>query len=115
MDLGEIGKEILENISKTMDNEKIIDKSEKLTKDEIELAQKLDAIEEFTLDRIEGNIAVLEDRNTGKIIEIEKDKLPKGTKDGDILDKINGKFILNVEKTNNIAQRIADKMKEIWN
>lgn len=115
MDLGEIGKEILENISKTMDNEKIIDKSEKLTKDEIELAQKLDAIEEFTLDRVEGNIAVLEDRNTGKIIEIEKDKLPKGTKDGDILDKINGKFILNVEKTNNIAQRIADKMKEIWN
>lgn len=115
MDLGEIGKEILENISKTMDNEKIIDKSEKLTKDEIELAQKLDAIEEFTLDRVEENIAVLEDRNTGKIIEIEKDKLPKGTKDGDILDKINGKFILNVEKTNNIAQRIADKMKEIWN
>ena len=57
----------------------------------------------------------MEDRNTGKIIEIEKDKLPKGTKDGDILDKINGKFILNVEKTNNIAQRIADKMKEIWN
>ncbi len=115
MDLGEIGKEILENISKTMDNEKIIDKSEKLTKDEIELAQKLDAIEEFTLDRIEGNIAVLENRNTGKFIEIEKDKLPKGTKGGDILDKINGKFILNVEKTNNIAQRIADKMKEIWN
>ncbi len=115
MDLGEIGKEILENISKTMDNEKIIDKSEKLTKDEIELAQKLDAIEEFTLDRIEGNIAVLEDRNTGKIIKIEKDKLPKETKDGDILDKINGKFILNVEKTNNIAQRISDKMKEIWN
>ena len=59
MDLGEIGKEILENISKTINDEKIIDKSERLTKDEIELAQKLDAIEEFTLDRIEGNIAIL--------------------------------------------------------
>lgn len=115
MDLGEIGKEILENISKTIDNEKIIDKSEKLTKDEIELAQKLDAIEEFTLDRIEGNIAILEDRKTGKITEIEKDKLPKETKEGDILDKINGKFILNIDKTKNISQRISDKMQELWN
>lgn len=115
MNLGEIGKEILENISKTIDNEKIINKSEELTKEEIELAQKLDAIEEFTLDRIEGNIAILEDRNTGKIVEIEKDKLPKETKEGDILDKINGKFILNMDKTNNIAQRISDKMQELWN
>lgn len=115
MDLGEIGKEILENISKTIDNEKTIDKSGGLTKEEIELAQKLDAIEEFTLDRMEGNIAILEDRKTGKIIEIEKDKLPKETKEGDILDKINGKFILNIDKTNNIAQRISDKMQELWN
>ncbi len=115
MDLGEIGKEILENISKTIGDEKIIDKSERLTKDEIELAQKLDAIEEFTLDRVEGNIAILEDRKTGKIIEIEKDKLPKGTKEGNILDKINGKFILNIDKTNNISQRISDKMQELWN
>ena len=111
--LGDAIKETLENVvEKSKTN--IDTKGTNLSNDEVELAKKLDAIEEFTVDRFEGDFAVLENRNTGKMIDVKKENLPENVKEGDILDKINGKYTLNKEKTLETKNRIKDKMQKLW-
>lgn len=82
---------------------------------ELELAEKLDAIQEFSIDRIEGNIIVLENRKNGEIVNLEKSRLPSNIKEGDILKCINGKYMLDKEKTKDEAERIRKKMDGLWN
>ena len=85
-----------------------------INKEEIELAQKLDAIEEYTIDRFEENIAVIENRKTGKIKNIEKNKIPENCKEGDILKCINGKYFLDIEETKKVEKDIAEKYDNLW-
>ena len=111
--LGEAIKETIENTVEKA-SEINISKGSNIKSEEIELAQKLDAVEEFSIDRFEGDIAVLENRKTGKIEEIEKNKLPNGIKEGDILQKINGKYNIDKVKTQEVKNNIKDKMNKIW-
>ena len=111
--LGEVIKETIENTVEKA-SEINISKGSNIKSEEIELAQKLDAVEEFSIDRFEGDIAVLENRKTGKIEEIEKNKLPNGIKEGDILQKINGKYNIDKVKTQEVKNNIKDKMNKIW-
>ncbi len=111
--LGEAIKETIENTVEKV-NEININKSSDIKNEEVELAQKLNAIEEFSVDRFEGDIAVLENRKTGKIEEIEKNKLPNGIKEGDILQKIKGKYNIDKVKTQEVKNNIKDKMNKIW-
>ena len=53
---------------------------------------------EYTIDRIEDNIVVLEDRDTKEMIDMKKEELPKNIKEGSILIKKDGKYILDIEK-----------------
>ena len=46
--------------------------------------------------------------------EIEKNKLPNGIKEGDILQKINGKYNIDKVKTQEVKNNIKDKMNKIW-
>lgn len=108
-----IEKTVENNIEKNLEHTKI--KANNLSEDEIELAKKLDAIEEFTVDRFEENMAVLESRKTGKMINIPKESLPQEVKTGDILKKINGKYFIDSNKTEEVAKRIENKMKDLWN
>lgn len=106
------------NIQKTTKAKtaKIIQKeSEQLSQEEIELAIKLDAIEEFTIDRFEGDIVVLENRENQQIINVNKESLPKYIKEGDIIKKINGKYIMDKTKTEQVEERIKNKMNNLWN
>lgn len=82
---------------------------------EIELAKKLNAIEEFSVDRLEDNIVVLENRENGNRIHVEKEKLPANIKEGDILKSINGKYSLDKQRTLEESSRIRDKMNNLWN
>ena len=66
----ELGKAIEKTLSKPQNINGI-------ENEEIELAQKLDAIEEYTIDRFEEDMVVIEDRKTGKMKNIEKEKLKK--------------------------------------
>ena len=68
--LGEAIKETIENTVEKA-SEINISKGSNIKSEEIELAQKLDAVEEFSIDRFEGDIAVLENRKTGKIETIK--------------------------------------------
>lgn len=90
-------------------------KNSNINQTEIELAQKLNAIQEFSVDRLEEDIVVLENRENGNRINIEKSKLADDIKEGDILKSINGKYILDREKTIDETNRIKNKMNDLWN
>lgn len=69
----------------------------------------------FTVDRFEDEFAILENRETGKMINISIFKLPNNLKEGNILTVFNGNFILNNEDTQNISSNIQsrfDKLKK---
>ena len=85
------------------------------TSEEIELAKKLDAIEEYSVDRFEGEYAVLENRETNEIKHIKKDMLPENIKEGSILQYVNGKYTYNEELTKEENNRIQDRMNKLWN
>ncbi len=117
---------LFENIEKLINNRKIENKISKeedtikiennnISQSEADLAQKLDAIENFTVDRIEEDIAILEDRSTGKLYDIKKEELPDNIKSGDIIKKINGKFFMDQLETKSVKKRIEDKMNDLWN
>ena len=112
---------LFENLEKLIGNEKekkvnlVNEQCENISQDEFELANKLDAIEEFTVDRFEGNVAVLENRETQEMINLKIQELPEGLKTGDIIKKINGKFYIDRVETEKIEKRIENKMKDLWN
>ena len=85
------------------------------TSEEMELAKKLDAIEEYSVDRFEGEYAILENRKTNEIKNVKKDMLPENIKEGSILQCINGKYTYNEELTKEETKRIQDKMNKLWN
>ncbi len=85
------------------------------TSEEIELAKKLDAIEEYSVDRFEGEYAVLENRRTNEIKKVKKDMLPENIKEGSILQYVNGKYTYNEELTKEATKRIQERMNKLWN
>ena len=87
--LGEAIKETLEDIKNDKLEKKDLLKNSNISSEELELAQKLDAVQEYTLDRYEGNIAVLENRKTGKMENVDKSKLQNNLEEGSILKCIN--------------------------
>lgn len=86
-----------------------------LSREEMELANKLDAVEVFTVDRIEGDFVVLEDRKKCVMVNVKRDVLPEGLKEGDVLKKVNGKYFVDDILTQEIANRIRKKMDDLWN
>lgn len=81
-----------------------------------EIIERLEKMEqELVIDRFEGNIAICEDRKTGKKVEILKEDLEEGLKEGDIIKEENGKYIKNIELQEEIEKRIEEKMNRLWN
>lgn len=64
----------------------------------------------YTLDRFEGDFAVLEDRNSKKMLDIPISNIPSNAKEGDILKLSNGSYIVDHEETKIISDRIKQKM-----
>ena len=99
--------------------EKVTDMKNEIKKsnpsEEMELAQKLNAIEEYSVDRFEGEYAVLENRKTNEIKNVKKDVLPQNIKEGSILQYVNGKYTYNEELTKEETNRIQDRMNKLWN
>ena len=115
--LGEAIEKTIEANKQKLDNEnspEINIKDSNISTNEIELAKKLDVIEEFTVDRIEEGIAILENRKTLKTENVETEKLPKEIKEGDIINKINGKYFINEKQTKEVTERIQEKMNKLW-
>lgn len=78
-----------------------------------QLSERLEKMEEIlVIDRIEGNIAVCENRETGKIENLNISKLPKNIKEGTILKLKNGNY--EIDNSGEIEKRINQKMKDVW-
>ena len=68
---------------------------------------------ELIIDRFEEEYAVCEDENK-KILNINKSKIPKQAKQGDIIIYRNGTYILDKEKTLNRKKYIEELTKDLW-
>ena len=68
---------------------------------------------ELIIDRFEDEYAVCEDENK-KILNINKSKIPKQAKEGDIIIYRNGTYILDKEKTLNRKKYIEELKKDLW-
>lgn len=80
-----------------------------------DLTNKLEEMEnKFTVDRFEGDIAVLENRDTGEMININKNELPQDAKEGSILKLNNKKYEIDMEEQKEVEKRIKDKMNKLW-
>lgn len=107
--------DIINNIQEKVKNIESNKQHNNTQSEEVELAKKLNAIEEYAVDRFEGEYVVLEDRNTKQIKHVKKDMLPQNIEEGTILQCINGKYIYNEERTNQEVDRIKSKMDKLWN
>lgn len=114
LDIFENLKDAINDTLQEKVQEKSIEAKEDISSQEIQLAKNLNAVEEYTLDRFEGNIAILENRETRKTVEIEKDKLPDNIKEGTILKKVNGKYYVEREKTIEKENEIKNRMNRLW-
>ena len=75
-------------------------------------------IEERKSTTINQNIVqniVLENRENQKMINVDRDKIPEGVKEGDIVRVINGKILKDEKKTEEVSERIKNKMDDLWN
>ena len=64
----------------------------------------------FTLDRFEGNFAILENRNTKEMTDIPISNIPSNAKEGDILKLSNGSYVVDYEETRTVSDKIREKM-----
>ena len=69
----------------------------------------------FTVEKIEGNIVTLEDRNKNTFFNIEKKLLPNNIKEGDILDLKDNKYIINENYTKKVKEDIRNKFNSLMN
>ena len=78
-----------------------------------ELSERLEKMEEtLVIDRIEGNIAVCENRKNKKMKDIPIADLPQDIKEGTILKWKNGKY--KIDDSNEIERNIEQKMRDVW-
>lgn len=101
------------NLYKNIANEiKKIDVNEFINK----IKERLEKMEEeLVIDRFEGNIAICEDRKTGKKKEILKENLEEGLKEGDIIKEEKGKYVHTQEIQEETEKKIKEKMNKLWN
>lgn len=80
-----------------------------------ELTNKLEEMESrFTIDRFEGDVVVLENRDTGEMLNVNKKDIPQDAKEGTILKLNEDKYEIDIEEQKIVEDRIKNKMKNLW-
>ena len=67
---------------------------------------------QYIIDRIEQEIAICEEES-GAMVKLPLKELPKGSREGDILFKINGAFQFDGEETNRRRQKMREKLNRL--
>lgn len=68
---------------------------------------------QLIVDRIEDKYAVCEDENK-KMINIDLKFLPSDVKEKDIIEYINGKYSIDINKTKGRKEYIKNLTKDLW-
>lgn len=69
----------------------------------------------YIIDRIEDNIAVLEQQDTKGFINISTKHLPQGIKEGMVLSLINNIYTIDIKATEKREKEILEKFKRLRN
>ena len=72
-------------------------------------------IMKYAIDRIENNIAVLENIDTRDIIEVDTNKLPNNIKEGMILNYCNEEYTIDLNEEEVRRKRIEEKLDRLKN
>lgn len=67
----------------------------------------------YIIDRIEDNIAILEQQDTKEFINISTSFLPKGIKEGMILSIINNTYTIDIKATEKRKKEVLEKFKKL--
>lgn len=67
----------------------------------------------FTIESITDDIVKLENRDTLEVIYEKKDILPKNISEGDIVNKVDGIYIIDNMETNIVKERIRNKFESL--
>lgn len=98
--------------------ENIVNEMKKINVEEFinQIIERLDKMEkELVIDRFEEDIAICEDRKTGKKYEISKENIDKDLKEGDIIKEEKGRYIRANDIQETVEKRIEEKMNNLWN
>lgn len=68
----------------------------------------------LVIDRFESNFAICENRETGEMVNIEKQKLPDNISEGDVLKIVDNEFIIDEQTKKEIEERIKRKVSNIF-
>ena len=63
----------------------------------------------YTVDRIEENIIIIENRDSNEIKEVDINLFDYNVKEGDIVELVNDKYVINNELTNNVKKDIRSR------
>mgnify|MGYP003404929399 CR=1 FL=1 len=69
----------------------------------------------YIVDRIEENYVILENRTNKRMEEVEIYKFPENIKEGDIIDFIYNKYIINEQKTIETKNNIRNRFNRLKN
>ena len=69
----------------------------------------------YVVDRIEEDIVVLEEQESGEIINMNLSKIPFIIKEGDVIIYENDEWNSSIEEKEIIDDRIKKKMEDLWN
>lgn len=67
----------------------------------------------YIIDRIEKNIVVCENQDTGKMEEYNIEQFPQDIKEGDCIELIENKFVIDVDETKKRKEKIDELMKKL--
>ena len=69
----------------------------------------------LSIDRFEGNFAICQELDTGKLFGIERQELPKKAREGDVLEiSEEGEISINEEMTRQRRQKITSRQKSMF-
>ena len=69
---------------------------------------------QLVLDRYEGSFAVCQDSLTGEMLNIDIALIPNGTKEGAVLNYVDGIIAVDEKTTQERTDRIKAKMDSLW-
>lgn len=72
-------------------------------------------IQYYTVEKIEENIVELENRDTLEMINVNIGEFLETIKEGDIVKKVNNRYLIDKDETLKTKKRIEDKMNDLWN
>lgn len=68
----------------------------------------------YIVDRIEKDLAVCEESDSGNMIQIQLEKLPENIKEGDALIKKDNEFFIDEELTEKLRRKAIMRMKQVF-